>query len=113
MKSHIMKTRTQLEAHRALTATSWRQLCLNACREILARVEHTKQALLAEFRPVLGSRQHLLRLALNEAEALAWQTGYPHLLFPTLATEKVQAVTAWDVQQRALRRHQQFDRLAA
>jgi hypothetical protein len=62
---------------------------------------------------VMGSREHLLRLAVNEAEALAWQTDYPHLIFPTLAVEKVQAVTAWDAQQQALRRNQQFHRLAA
>jgi hypothetical protein len=31
---------------------------------------------------------------LNEAEALAWQTDYPQLFFPTLAMEKVQAVVS-------------------
>jgi len=108
-----MKTRTQDENQDALNATHFKQLCLNACREILARVEQTKHALLAEFRPKLGSREHLLRLAVNEAEALAWQTDYPHLIFPTLATEKVQAVTNWDAQQRALRQYQPLNRLAA
>jgi len=33
--------------------------------------------------------------ALNEAEAAAWQTMFPHLVFPALATEKVQAAIAW------------------
>ena len=41
---------------------------------------------------------------LNEAEAAAWQTRYPHLFFPTLATEKVQAVIAWDTKRQALQR---------
>ena len=30
----------------------------------------------------------ILHLALNEAEALAWQNGFPELIFPTLALEK-------------------------
>lgn len=113
MKMQFMKTRTQLEDRQSVTVIPFKELCLNACREILARVEQTKHALLAEFRPVMGSREHLLRLAVNEAEALAWQTDYPHLIFPTLAVEKVRAVSAWDVQQQALRRNQQFGRLAA
>jgi hypothetical protein len=45
----------------------------------------------------------MFRLALNEAEALAWQTGYPHLLFPALATEKIQAATEWSARQKLLR----------
>jgi hypothetical protein len=40
---------------------------------------------------------------LNEAEALAFQTEYPHLLFPTLAMEKIQAVSAWQSRQQLLR----------
>jgi hypothetical protein len=42
---------------------------------------------------------------LNEAEALAWQTSYPHLLFPELAVEKVQAVAAWQTRQESVQRH--------
>jgi hypothetical protein len=42
---------------------------------------------------------------LNEAEALAWQTAYPHLLFPSLAVEKIQSVAAWQARQRLV--HQQ------
>jgi len=45
----------------------------------------------------------MLRLALNEAEALAWQTDYPHLVFPTLAMEKAQGLAAWNQRQRAIR----------
>ena len=43
------------------------------------------------------------KLALNEAEALARQTNYPHLLFPALATEKIQTVEAWNERQQTVR----------
>jgi hypothetical protein len=44
----------------------------------------------------------MLRLALNEAEALAWQTLYPHLVFPDLAAEKVRGVAAWNSRQQLI-----------
>jgi hypothetical protein len=47
-------------------------------------------------------QEQLVRLALNEAEALARQTWYPHLVFPDLAAEKIQAVAAWENRQRRL-----------
>ena len=43
-----------------------------------------------------------MKLALNEAEALALQTGFPHLVFPALAEEKVHAIAAWHQRQAAL-----------
>jgi len=48
--------------------------------------------------------RHLTHLALNEAEAIAWQTGFPQLVFPSLAEEKVAALTKWSRRQRWLRR---------
>jgi hypothetical protein len=44
----------------------------------------------------------LARLALNEAEALAWQTGVPHLVFPELADEKIRELAAWRERQMAV-----------
>ena len=80
---------------------------LNACRacgqRVLRQIDAAKRTLFEESFKTLGRHEHLLRLVLNEAEALAWQTTYPHLVFPALATEKVQAVAAWN-------RHQQFVR---
>jgi len=76
--------------------------CLKSCQRILARMGRTKDALFAEARDTLKARESMLRLALNEAEALAWQTLYPHLVFPALAAEKVQGVAAWDRRQRLL-----------
>jgi hypothetical protein len=64
-----------------------------------------KAAIFDESRAALKAEERLLRLALNEAEAVAWQTRYPHLFFPVLATEKVQSLTAWAAHQRAVRKH--------
>jgi hypothetical protein len=70
-----------------------------ACDKVLARIARVKAAILAESRDLLVIHQHLITLALNEAEALAWQTRFPHLVFPELAMEKVQAVVDWSQRQ--------------
>jgi len=77
-----------------------RPACLESCQKILARA---KAAIFAEWRSALVLQERVLRLALNEAEAMAWQTQYPHLFFPVLATEKAQAVVAWSRRQQLLR----------
>jgi len=82
---------------------TFKTACLASCQKILARIEKAKAAIFAESRDALKSQERLLRLALNEAEALAWQTLYPHLVFPALATEKVQTVAAWSTHQRLVR----------
>lgn len=80
-----------------------RNACLASCQKILAQVAKVRASVFAESIKALQSHEHLLRLALNEAEATAWQTKYPHLVFPTLATEKVQAVIAWNERQQSIR----------
>ena len=62
-----------------------------------------KESVLSDYADLTGEHTRLLRLALNEAEALAWQTGFPHLFFPTLAVEKAKGALAWHRRQRALR----------
>ena len=88
------------------------QVCLASCRKLLAQIEQTKDAIVAEFRESVGASEHLLHLAVNEAEALAWQTEFPHLVFPTLATEKAQAVAAWQSRQMAINRDPSLHALA-
>jgi hypothetical protein len=83
---------------------TFKHVCLASCRKLLAQIEKTKNAIVAEFRETLGDHEQMLRLALNEAEALAWQTSFPHLIFPTLALEKAQAVAAWHTRQRSIQR---------
>src|ERR1043166_867511 len=79
------------------------QVCLASCRKLLAQIEKTKDTIVTEFRESVGASEHLLHLALIEAETLAWQTEYPHLVFPTLALEKAQGVAAWHARQRSIR----------
>ena len=88
----------------AEAGTTFKGACRASCQKILAQVARVKEAIFAESSHALQSQERLLRLALNEAEAAAWQTRYPHLVFPALATEKVQAVIAWDRQQQSVRR---------
>lgn len=85
------------------TATTFTQACLGSCQKALAQVARVKAALFAEARAALAAPERVLQLALNEAEAQAWQTDYPHLVFPVLAAEKVQGVTHWARRQGAMR----------
>jgi len=78
--------------------------CLAYCRRLLAQIATARNSILKEFRQKLASKEHLLYLALNEAEALAWQSGVPQLVFLTLATEKAEAVAGWHARQQSLRR---------
>ncbi len=75
--------------------------CVQSCKRLLVGIKQTRNRIANEFHETHGQ---LVQLALNEAEALAWQTTYPHLLFPALAVEKVQAVATWQNRQRAIHR---------
>lgn len=77
-------------------------ICQRACRKVLKQIACARAAVFAEWADALKTQRHALRLALNEAEALSWETMYPHLVFPVLATEKVQAVAAWNRRQQRL-----------
>jgi len=57
--------------------------------------------------------RRLIKLALNEAEALAVQTGVPELVLPALAEEKVGALRRWAARQQAVRLRSQELSLAA
>ncbi len=78
--------------------------CLQSCKKLLAGIEQVKTKIANEYQ-VHGQA---LQLALNEAEALAWQTDYPHLLFPALALEKVQAAAAWQTRQQSVRQERRL-----
>jgi hypothetical protein len=56
-----------------------------------------------EFSTLRQREPRLLRQALNEAEAIAWHTGFPQLVFPLLALEKARAVATWESRQRTMR----------
>ena len=86
---------------------------LGACQRVLAAIDEAKNQLKSQFTSLREDHEHMLHLALNEAEALAWQTTYPHLLFPALAEEKVQAVNTWAARQNAVRQGRSLAALAA
>ena len=56
-----------------------------------------------QFPTLSQQAPRILHLTLNEAEALAWDSGFPHLVFPLLAEEKAQSVEAWVHRQREIR----------
>jgi hypothetical protein len=83
---------------------SFVHVCVDSCQKLLLQIEKTKNSILAHYREKLHGYEQVLRLALNEAEAIAWQTDFPQLVFPTLAMEKAQAVEVWYERQSSLRR---------
>ena len=88
----------------AINRNGFGGVCLKSCKGILTQIGRTKDAIFAEARDSLKVQDQMLRLALNEAESLAWQTLYPHLVFPALAAEKIRGVAAWNDHQRLLGR---------
>src|SRR5438105_1965043 len=98
-----MKTNYETKQQRGVSLA---QACFGACQKIIQQIGKIRQSLLAEFRETVGGNERLAVLSLNEAEALAAQTGYPHLLFPVLAAEKVQAVSRWALHQESVRQRQ-------
>ena len=87
--------------------------CASSCQKLVAQIKKAKDNLLEEYRDIVQAHDQLLRLALNEAEALAWETPYPHLVFPALAREKAQADANWEEHQRFIRRTGPALRIAA
>ena len=70
------------------------------CRKLLAGLRHVKDTVRQRYQRDMEDYDRVLGLALQEAEAIAWQTRFPHLFFPTLAEEKAQAVSKWARRQR-------------
>ncbi len=79
-----------------MKTTHLRRNTLEAITKVRVLVER-------EFSTLRQREPRLLRQALNEAEAIAWQTGFPQLVFPSLALEKARAVATWESRQRTMR----------
>src|SRR5580765_5845845 len=62
---------------------------------IVAKLNEYKVRLLEEFSHESEAFLHFARLAVNEAESLAWSTPYAHLFLPALAEEKIQYARQW------------------
>src|SRR5438067_1049220 len=82
---------------------NFKTACLTLCRKIVQQIESVRNSIVAEYQGLFGGQEHILRLTLNEAEALAWATDFPQLVFPVLATEKVTALAEWQRRQRTLK----------
>lgn len=90
MKSNIR------HAFRASSGARWQD------PKVLAQIARARTAIAAECSVSSAPEPHMLRLALNEAESLAWQTTYPHLVFPVLAAEKIQQLATWKQHQASV-----------
>lgn len=99
----VEENTTFTQVSRGITATATK--CLNSCHKLVARIERVKNNLVTEFRETFQAHDQLLKGAIIEAEALAWQTAYPELVFPDLALEKLQAAVGWEARQEAIRRN--------
>lgn len=73
-----------------------------------ARIQQIRNEIAAVHALARTGQDRLVHLALNEAEALAWQTDHPHLVFPLLAEEKIAELKHWRSRQDLLR-HESFE----
>ena len=71
-------------------------VCLGYGQKLAAQIERVKNNIVDDFHETFKAHEQLLDRAVGEAEALAWQTAYPQLVFPTLAMEKIQAAAGWN-----------------
>jgi hypothetical protein len=100
-----MKSRCENSTNHS--AKNFSRACLTENDTINQALLQTKKSLLNEYSDKVHSDQRLLELALREAEALAWQTDYPHLIFPMLAAEKAQSTVAWHQHQSKINGHRE------
>src|SRR6476469_5525175 len=59
------------------------------CRTLILALADLKGRLQRRFEQAYPGQHQILRRALAEAEQLAWQTPFPHLLLPDLAEVRV------------------------
>jgi hypothetical protein len=98
MNRHVVSTRQRLGS-----------ACLRSCRKLFAQIATTKARIHEQFRARLGENDRLLRLVLNEAEAVAWETEFPHLFFPTLAVEMARTAARWQERQISMTKRSASD----
>ncbi|MDR3458804.1 MAG: hypothetical protein P4N60_15245 [Verrucomicrobiae bacterium] len=108
-----MNTTNAANKKNLINAQAFTAACRGACEKLAAQITQAKDNLVTEFRGAFQNRESLLQLAIVEADALAQQTEYPHLLFPALATEKIQAARQWQLRQQSLLQLQPAYALAA
>jgi hypothetical protein len=75
---------------------------LETDQPVTAQIRHLRRTISETHRAGRKGASRLFQLALNEAEALAWQTGFPHLVFPVLAEEKIAELKRWESRQQSV-----------
>lgn len=68
---------------------------IHPLRNLRTMVARMRNLIERQHTSFVAQQPRLLRRALTEAEALAWETGFPHLIFPTLALEKIESFAEW------------------
>jgi hypothetical protein len=98
-----MKTIERNENLNGLSAgTAFSKACRECYDVIMEQMQKVRETILAEARKTFHIQERFLRLAVNEAEGVAWQTMYPQLVFPDLAMEKIQRMLQWSRRQRRI-----------
>ena len=64
------------------------------CRKLLSALAALKEQLLQRYDALLPGRPGLVRELIAEAEALAWETPFPHLFLPDFAELRLAEVLA-------------------
>lgn len=92
----------------------------NTIVELTSQTNHAADAIATaraiverDFSALATQNPRLLHLALNEAEALAWETEFPELVFPLLAQEKANNVLSWYERQQFVRQNAPTQAFAA
>ena len=99
---HNYKTSSNSEADPTFSLRRLQLFCGHCYQGVLHRLDAIRARIERQFSGNAQGYEHVLKSAINEAEALAWQTPYPHLFFPELAREKALAVQQWATHQRAI-----------
>ncbi len=102
--NEMYKHNTQSAAELPDNSQGLRAICLRCYQRLLRRLGAVKVNIEREFGRAMAGYEQLLKSAVNEAEALAWQTPYPYLFFPMLAEEKAAAAQQWAARQRRIRK---------
>jgi len=98
MNNYNTTTTTNLEeqTYTDLAPRTFTQACADKLQSLKAKLV---AKLTAEFSDL---HEGLIRRAVDDADALATLSGFPHLLLPDLALEKVQGARTWNQRQQMI-----------
>jgi len=70
------------------------------CTKLVSVITNLKDELQHQYEVALPGLAEQIQHAVAEAEALAWETSFPHLFLPDLAEARIAALTVTDSQRR-------------